>query len=104
QDVEFYWDSVQQAFRDILVDKMGPIEDRPAYERAIQFHPWFYYQEGLCYIEHGHQYDEYCSFDYVLNPVEPEGLDGSKKPSILLSIASAGARYVCNLVPSLDPH
>jgi len=70
----------------------------------VQFPPWFYFQEGLCYIEHGHQYDEYCSFDYVLAPVQPAEEGSQQKDSILLSIAHAGQRYVCNLFPMFDPH
>ena len=50
----------------------GADEERaPPSPRASQFCPWFYYQEDLIYIEHGHQYDEYCSFDYLLHPVAP---------------------------------
>lgn len=102
-DVEFYWERVQDAFRDLLVARIDPQlvdrpEERAVYDAVIQFHPWFYYQEGLCYIEHGHQYDEYCSFDYVLNPAEAQG------DNLILSIGSAGSRYVCNLLPEIDPH
>ena len=105
-DVEFHWEPVQQAFRALLV---AGVEGAPAgsEERlgaAVQFHPWFYFQKGLCYIEHGHQYDEYCSFDYVLAPVQPAELGSEQKDSILLSIAHAGQRYVCNLFPMFDPH
>ena len=47
-------------------------------------------------MEHGHQYDEYCSFDYQLHPVDVHG-------GVALSIAHAGSRYFTNLVPSMDP-
>lgn len=64
---------------------------------AIRFCPWFYYEENVVYVEHGHQYDVYCSFDYQLYPVEPAR-------GVTLSIAHACVRYFSNLVPSLDPH
>ncbi len=103
-DVEFHWDGVQQAFRKLIVDGVGQPADAERLGAAVQFHPWFYFQEGLCYIEHGHQYDEYCSFDYVLAPVQPAEAGSQQKDSILLSIAHAGQRYVCNLFPMFDPH
>src|SRR5262249_41446731 len=58
---------------------------------------WFYYEEEVVYVEHGHQYDEYCSFDYQLHPVGREG-------GLTLSLAHAGVRYFTNLVPEMNPH
>jgi hypothetical protein len=31
--------------------------------------PWFLNVEGVAYIEHGHQYDRFCSVDHVLSPL-----------------------------------
>jgi len=45
----------------------GPI-DRAAFERRIEFHPWFFYVEDVAYIEHGHQYDAFCATDHVRRP------------------------------------
>jgi UDP-2,3-diacylglucosamine pyrophosphatase LpxH len=64
-DVEWHWEAVQQAFR----DELGSLA-RFAPEQ-LEFLPWFYYEEGRIFIEHGHQYDAYCSFEHVLNPVSP---------------------------------
>lgn len=64
-DVEWHWDAVQQAFRDEL---SGLAHFAP---EQLEFLPWFYYEEGRIFIEHGHQYDAYCSFEHVLNPVSP---------------------------------
>src|SRR5690606_33568616 len=71
-DIEFHWPEVQAAFRDAVVDAHGTIPDEAARERlrqGIEFHPWFFYEPGVAWIEHGHQYDENCSFDYNLNPL-----------------------------------
>lgn len=64
-DLEFHWEPVQRAFCDML-RAHAPID-----AGAVEFSEWFYYEEGLVYIEHGHQYDDYCSFDHVLHPVLP---------------------------------
>ena len=79
---------------------------RAAFAARISFCPWFYYKEDLIYIEHGHQYDEYCSFDYLLHPVAPsrEHRALNKKSRIALSVAHAGMRYFANQIPDYDPH
>lgn len=64
-DVEWHWEAVQQAFRDELT---ALCEFDP---QQLEFRPWFYYEEGRIFIEHGHQYDAYCSMEYILNPVSP---------------------------------
>lgn len=64
-DVDWHWESVQAAFRSALASRPGVAPER------IEFSPWFYYEEGLIYLEHGHQYDAYCSHDHVLYPVSP---------------------------------
>ena len=93
-DVEFHWPVVQDAFKQ-GVAKLGAGD---AVELGITFHPWFYFRENLVWIEHGHQYDEYCSFDYILNPVEPD------QEEIALSLGGAGYRYISNHVAGADPH
>lgn len=89
-DMEFSHEEVQRAFIERLC-ALG--EDRRLAAR-IQFCPWFYYEPDVIYIEHGHQYDEYCSFDYQLCPASSSGL--------ALSFAHAGMRFFGNLVPSYD--
>jgi UDP-2,3-diacylglucosamine pyrophosphatase LpxH len=62
-DVDFHWEPVQAAFRAIL-DRHAP-----GVSEHVEFADWFYYEEGLVYVEHGHQYDDYCSYEHVLHPV-----------------------------------
>jgi UDP-2,3-diacylglucosamine pyrophosphatase LpxH len=105
-DVEFHYPSVQRTLVEWLcglaVGVGAPEESRAAFAQRIQFCPWFYYRENVIYIEHGHQYDEYCSFDYLLHPVaRPRG---GKKSRIALSVAHAGMRYFANQLPEYDPH
>jgi UDP-2,3-diacylglucosamine pyrophosphatase LpxH len=64
-DVDFHWHSVQDEFvRQLALH--GRIE-----RGCVEFCPWFYYEEGRVYVEHGHQYDRYCSHEHPLLPVSP---------------------------------
>jgi UDP-2,3-diacylglucosamine pyrophosphatase LpxH len=105
-DVEFHWPVVQETFKRGVA---GLWSQSRAAQRAgamgaadvearITFHPWFYFQENVVWVEHGHQYDEYCSFDYQLNPVTPDGAE------VILNVGAAGARYLSNHIEGLDPH
>ena len=89
-DVEFHYPGVQQRFVDALA-RRGAAAER------IRFCAWFYYEEQVVYAEHGHQYDEFCSFDYQLHPVANDG-------GVALSVAHAGVRYFANVVPQMDLH
>lgn len=64
-DVDWHWREVQREFRRRLA------ELAPFSARQVKFAPWFYYEKGLVYLEHGHQYDALCSYDHVLFPVNP---------------------------------
>jgi UDP-2,3-diacylglucosamine pyrophosphatase LpxH len=89
-DVEFHFEEVKRRLLEALV-RLGADPER------VRFCPWFYYEAEIVYVEHGHQYDEYCSFDYLLHPVEP-------KHGVTLTVAHAGTRYFTNLVPTMNPH
>ncbi len=89
-DPEFHYPRVQRRLLDALAE-------RGADPARIRFCPWFYYEAEVVYVEHGHQYDDYCSFDYQLHPVEAR--DG-----VAITLAHAGVRYFTNLVPQLNPH
>ena len=117
-DVEFHYPSVQRTLVEWLCGLtlgMGADDSQRAdYARRIEFCPWFYYKEDLIYIEHGHQYDEYCSFDYLLQPVAEDRLPRRRaadparpinpKSRIALSVAHAGMRYFANQISDYDPH
>jgi UDP-2,3-diacylglucosamine pyrophosphatase LpxH len=103
-DVEFNFPSVQKTLVEWLCGLACGVgaadEARAAFAQRIQFCPWFFYREDVIYIEHGHQYDEYCSFDYLLHPVAK----GGKKSRMALSVAHMGMRYFANQLPEYDPH
>jgi UDP-2,3-diacylglucosamine pyrophosphatase LpxH len=60
--------------------------------------PWFIYVPGVCWIEHGHVYDEGCSFEFNLAPMDPK--DGW----LIYNADYAAIRYLGSTVPELDPH
>ncbi len=64
-DVDFHWGPVQAAFRELLS------AHAPGAGGRVEFAEWFYYEAGVVFVEHGHQYDAYCSHDHVLRPVLP---------------------------------
>lgn len=64
-DVDWHWEPVQEEFR------LGLARHAPVQREQVEFAPWFYYEEGVLFVEHGHQYDTYCSYEHVLHPVLP---------------------------------
>jgi UDP-2,3-diacylglucosamine pyrophosphatase LpxH len=66
-DAELHWPEVQELLRETLVQVAGP-----AARERLSFHPWFFFEDGVAWIEHGHQYDPYCSFEDVLAPATDE--------------------------------
>jgi UDP-2,3-diacylglucosamine pyrophosphatase LpxH len=77
-DVDFHWQAARDAFVQALVecrpraDESGVhASSSAAFVGRVEFYPWFYYVEGLLYVEHGHQYDAMCSYHHLLAPVSP---------------------------------
>jgi len=60
--------------------------------------PWFVYVPGVAWIEHGHVYDEGCSFEFNLAPCDPK--DGK----LVYNADYAATRYLAASVPEIDPH
>lgn len=82
-DIDWHWDCVQTEF----TARLAKLADVP--EGTVQFAPWFYYEEGVLYLEHGHQYDSYCSHEHVLYPVAP----GDPR-RMALSLSDVLVRYI----------
>lgn len=105
-DAELHWEDVQKRFRQGVtrVWRGMPEAGRPNapsgadIEARIDFHSWFFYEPGVAWIEHGHQYDECCCFEYNLNPVDADGR------FLVTNVDTAGMRYLTNMVPEVAPH
>jgi UDP-2,3-diacylglucosamine pyrophosphatase LpxH len=75
-DAELHWPNSQSVLRDGIVAAWAadPASRAPGartadeIRAAVQFHDWFFLEDGVAWIEHGHQYDPYCSFEDVLAP------------------------------------
>ncbi len=73
-DVELYWDKVQRGIRETLIahaEQLGSRATPGDLDLRIEFCPWFFYQQGVAYIEHGHQYDPLCATDTIMAPLSP---------------------------------
>ena len=64
----------------------------------IRVVPWFVYVPGVAWIEHGHVYDEGCSFEFNLAPHDPR--DGR----LIFNADYAAIRYLGMASPEIDPH
>lgn len=107
-DAEMHWRKVQRLFRRRLaelafrgaeyeLDEL--LEERSAFQARIEFVPWCYIEPGRVYIEHGHQYDAYCSFDYQLYPVSPSNPQRIDTPLFMFAM-----RYFVNMMSDFLPH
>lgn len=105
-DTEFQFPIVQKAFREGLsrIWSETPESLRPGaaspemIEKAIGFHDWFFYERGVVWVEHGHQYDECSSFENVLRPLAPES------DRIAVNVDSASLRYMSNRMENAEVH
>ena len=104
-DAEFHFPEVQKAFVDGMVRAFQSLPESQqggASEASIRdhlrVHSWFYWEPGVVWIEHGHQYDECCSFDFLLNPLHP------KRDELVSNVDTSATRYMTNYVQEVDPH
>ena len=70
-DVELHWPEVQNDFRRVLFDAAGDAIDEAEFSARVEFNPWFFYWNGVAYIEHGHQYDPFCATENLMAPLSP---------------------------------
>lgn len=69
-DIELHWESVRATLREILREHAGA-QTEVDFGTAVDFAPWFYFVDGIAWIEHGHQYDAYCATEHVMAPLSP---------------------------------
>ncbi len=99
-DREFHWDKVKSDLRALLFgafelanETKGSADD---FFARIRFSSWFYWVEGVAYIEHGHQYDSFCATDHVMAPVSP--LDHRR---LLPGFSDVLLRFVVHPTPAI---
>lgn len=88
-DAEFYFEEVRVRLRRYVVElaeglhagrKQSGSFDAEKIGEAFRFRTWFMASPGRYHIEHGHQYDEYCSFEYNLAPLDHREADTLATP------------------------
>jgi|GEM_PF-399146 len=88
----------EQVRRDLTAAVARHARQPKAVKRMIHFAPWFYYEEGRVYIEHGHRFDPYSTFPDPLAPLNRE--ESALEPTF----GHWGLRYFCNPVPTFPLH
>lgn len=66
----------------------------------LHFEPWFFYEPGRIFAEHGQQYDYYTSFRYVLAPT----LDDGAEPILALPMGNLSNRRLITHMGYFNPH
>lgn len=103
-DTEFHWKGTQDAFCAGLATawkgmsesrRPGAISPEEVVE-GVAFHPWFFSEPGVLWVEHGHQYDECCSLRHQLYPRQ------SDSDEIVTNVDSAGVRFVTSYVAEAE--
>ncbi len=103
-DEELFWPEVRRALVEGLVhlyfgDEELPDQTPEDFAERIHFNPWFYYQPGLIYVEHGHRFDDFCTTPPQLCPLKPQAEDELTSPLSYLAI-----RYFANRQPGFRTH
>lgn len=98
-DREFYFKEVQAVFLRAL-QEAARAEGLTFSEEAVRFEPWFYYEPGEIYVEHGNQYDHYNSFRYLLSPVVEKG----GRPMLALPMGNLSNRLLLSRMGFFNPH
>ncbi len=100
-DAEMFWPEVKEHFRRLIAEHhpqdVSYLQMKDAVRHRVQFPDWFFFEPGQLYVEHGCQYDPFCSFEYFMNPVVPV-----RPTHIEMSIAELGIRYFTNQMKVID--
>lgn len=105
-DLELFWDEVRAELTSALVScaaararaQRRPF-DRADFLERVEFNPWFFYRDGVAYIEHGHQYDAFCATEHLLAPLSP--LDPRR---VARGFCDILLRFVVRQTPGLTEH
>ncbi len=107
-DAEFYFDEVRDTLRQALVrlaervhkqDKRKGVFDAELVANGLAFRTWFEASAGRYHIEHGHQYDPYCSFEYNLAP-----FDNQEVGTLATPLTHRAVPYVADLLGDFSTH
>ena len=91
-DAEFQWIEVQTMFREAIKEQWSKEYENVDLDNQITFHPWFYYEKDLLWVEHGHLHDKTCSFESVFAGTADDN-------AIIGNIDALSVRLVINQIP-----
>ncbi|GIL17231.1 MAG: hypothetical protein BroJett040_09820 [Oligoflexia bacterium] len=92
-DLELHFTEVQQ---EILHNLSLPTK----YVSQVRFADWFYISNQDTLIEHGNQYDAYCTCEDPINPF----IQGYNHKAIRLPFGNLATRYIMNGLGFFNPH
>ena len=97
-DPEVNFPAVRQALLDAIATRAAALGLGFDSER-VRIEPWFYCAPGDIYVEHGHQYDYYNSFRYILAPTVP-----GDPQRIALPTGNLSNRLLMSQMGFFNPH
>lgn len=106
-DAELFWDVVRDRFyaeMDALVAAEGLALPPETLRERVTFEPWFYWEPGRIWVEHGHQYEASNSFRFHMNPVLPARYSDAGAPVLDYPTGSLFVRHVYNKIKVVDPY
>ncbi len=100
-DLALHWAAVREELLATLLRhaRSGGELDETAFLSRVEFTEWFFYRDGVAYIEHGHQYDPFCATHHVLSPLSP--VDPAR---LARGFSDVLLRYVVRQTPGLPEH
>jgi UDP-2,3-diacylglucosamine pyrophosphatase LpxH len=107
-DGEFYFEEVRRTLRAALVKEASREHARRRTSRLfdpgtigarVAFRTWFEARSGSFHIEHGHQYDELCSFEHPLAP-----LDHAAGATLATPLSHRLLPYFTDMLPDFSTH
>jgi UDP-2,3-diacylglucosamine pyrophosphatase LpxH len=98
-DRELHFEEVRAAFLTVL-HAAAQASGGTFSDESVRIEPWFYYEPGELYVEHGNQYDPYNSFRYLLSPIiETEGAR-----ALALPMGNLSNRLLLTRMGFFNPH
>jgi UDP-2,3-diacylglucosamine pyrophosphatase LpxH len=97
-DPQLAFDGVRARIRATVAKAGGD----PSFAERVLFRAWFHHAPDGVHIEHGNQYDPYCSFRYPMMPHGP--MPGTAEPEIMPTVGSIAFRYMASRMGYFNPH
>jgi UDP-2,3-diacylglucosamine pyrophosphatase LpxH len=97
-DPQLLFEGVRYRIRETLARVAGD----PTVAERVLFRAWFHHTPDGVHVEHGNQYDPYCSFRYAMLPHRP--IPGTTEPEIQPTVGSIAFRNMASRMGYFNPH